>query len=148
MPMPLDLPVPYGPDALATTLVAFRPDALGQSDARAEVLALRRMAIAGAEHALEPARTLDELACGGSRLALVRLPAAAQTGGLLGSSEAEAMGETFLSLLLTGALLMRLLLGVAEAPDVSKSERRGCVATEQMSRMYATSSPATWERVA
>ena len=78
MPMPLDLPVPYGPDALATTLVAFRPDALGQSDARAEVLALRRMAIAGAEHALEPARTLDELACGGSRLALVRLPAAAQ----------------------------------------------------------------------
>jgi len=148
MPMPLDLPVPYGPDALATTLVAFRPDALGQSDARAEVLALRRMAIAGAEHALEPARTLDELACGGSRLALVRLPAAAQTGGLLGASEAEAMAETFLSLLLTGALLMRLLLGVAEAPDVSKSERRGSVATEQMSRMYATSSHATWERVA
>lgn len=67
MPMPLDLPVPYRPDALATTLVAFRPDALGQSDARAEVLALRRLAIAGAEHALEPAHTLHELACGGRK---------------------------------------------------------------------------------
>jgi AcrR family transcriptional regulator len=146
MRMPLDLPVPRDREALAATLVTFGRTQLREVT-RPEVLAIQRLAIAEADRAPEFARTLDELGRAGSRSALIGLLAAAQAGGLLGPGDAEAMGDTFLSLLWTGGLLMRLLLRLAEAPDEVEGERRARFATQQVLLMYAASSPATREWV-
>jgi AcrR family transcriptional regulator len=136
MRMPLVLPVPRDPASLAATLVAFGRTQLREVT-RPEVLAIHRLAIAEAERAPELARTLDELGRAGSRAALIGLLSAAQAGGLLGPADAATMADTFLSLLWTSGLLMRLLLRLAEAPDEAEGERRARFATEQTLRMYA-----------
>jgi AcrR family transcriptional regulator len=141
MRMPLDLPVPHDREALAATLIAFGRTLLREVS-RPEVLATHRLAIAEAEHAPELARTLDELGRAANLVALCKLLSVAQEAGLLGPGSVEAMADTFLSLLWSGGLLIRLLLRVAEAPDEAEGERRARFATEQVLRIYG-SSPAT-----
>ncbi len=137
MRMPLDLPVPRNRVALAATLVAFGRTQLREVS-RPEVLAIQRLAIAEAERAPELARTLDELGRAGSRAALVGLLAAAQHGGLLGPGDVEQTADTFLALLWSGGLLMRLLLRLAEAPNEADGEQRARFATEQVLRIDAS----------
>ena len=47
------------------------------------------------------------------------------------------MADTFLSLLWSGGLLIRLLLRVAEAPDEAEGGRRARFAAEETMRMFA-----------
>jgi len=138
MRMPLDLPVPRSREALVATLVAFGRTLLREVS-RPEVLATHRLAIAEAEHAPELARTLDEYGRAANVSALRDLLSAAQGGGLLGPSSPEEMAETFLALLWSGGLLVRLLLRVTTTPDEAEGERRAHVATELTMRIYAAS---------
>jgi AcrR family transcriptional regulator len=144
MRTPLDLPVPRSREALAATLVVFGRTLLHEVS-RPEVLATHRLAIAEAEHAPELARTLDELGREANFAALCTLLAAARDAGLFGDGSVEAVADTFLSLLWSGGLLIRLLLRVTEAPDEAEGERRARFATEQTLRIY-TSCSAERER--
>ena len=56
----------------------------------------------------------------------------------------QAMADTFLALLWSRGLLVRLLLRVAEAPDEAEGERRARFAVEQTLRIYFLS-PAKLE---
>ena len=136
MRTPLDLPVPRNREALATTLIEFGRTLLREVS-RPEVLATHRLAIAEAEHAPELARTLDELGRAENFTAVCNLLSGAQHAGLLGPGSVEEMAHTFLSLLWTGGLLIRLLLRVTEAPDEAEGEHRARFATEQTMRIYA-----------
>lgn len=138
MRMPLDLPEPRSHEALAATLVAFGRTLLREVS-RPEVLATYRLAIVEAERAPEVARTLDELGRAANLSALTKLLAAAQAAGLLGPGDLAAMADTFLALLMSSGLLIRLLLRVATAPDEAEGERRARFATEQLLRIYALS---------
>jgi AcrR family transcriptional regulator len=138
MRLPLDLPVPRSRDALVATMVAFGRAQLREVS-RPEVMAIQRLAIAEAERAPELASTLDELGRAASRSALRGLLSAAQDGGLLGPAGVDAMADTFLSLLWTGGLLIRLLLRLTDAPDEAECGRRARFATEQTMRLYVAS---------
>jgi AcrR family transcriptional regulator len=136
MRTPLDLPVLRSQEALAATLVAFGQTLLREVS-RPEVLAVYRLAITEADHAPELARVLDELGRAANLSALCNWLMDAQAAGLLGRGDAAAMADTFVSLLWSNALLVRLLLRVAAAPDEAECERRARFATEQMLRSYA-----------
>jgi AcrR family transcriptional regulator len=136
MRKPLDLPVPGSREALATTLMAFGRTLLREVS-RPEVLATHRLAIAEAEHAPEVARTLDEFGRAANLASLIDLLSSAQGAGLLGPGRIDAMADTFIALLWSGGLLVRLLLRVAEAPDEAEGERRARFAVEQTLRIYS-----------
>jgi AcrR family transcriptional regulator len=144
MRMPLDLPVPRDRQALTATLVAFGRTLLREVS-RPEVLGTYRLAIAEAEHAPEVAKTLDELGRGANLTALIDLLSSAQGAGLLGPERIDAMADTFLALLWSEGLLVRLLLRVAEAPDEAEGERRARSAVEQTLRIYPPA-PAKQEK--
>jgi len=136
MRLPLDLPAPRNLAGLAATLVAFGAT-LVREVARPEVLATHRLAILEAERAPDMARTLDELGRAATHAALAKCLADAQAAGLLGPGRPEEMAETFLAVLWSGGLLLRLLLRLAGPPDEAEAERRACRAADAVLRLYA-----------
>lgn len=135
MRAPLDLPVLRSTAAFATTLETFGRTLL-EEGSRPEVLATHRLAILEAERAPEVAEALDELGRAANMSALVGLLRAAQTGGVVGTGNPEAIADVFLALLWRGGLMMRLLLRVAAAPDAADTNARAAFATAQVLRLY------------
>jgi AcrR family transcriptional regulator len=123
MRQPLALPVPADRDTLHRTLVEFGI-AIIREIARPEVLATYRLAIIEAENAPDVALTLDRYGREANAGALVDLLTMACAQGLLGWGEPADMAGLFLSVVMGGGLLVRMLMGVAQAPTETDARRR------------------------
>ena len=102
------------------------------------VLAVNRLAIAEAGRASDLGRILEDSGREPNRRALTRLLGEAQAAGLLGPGDPGRIGGQFFSLLF-GDLLLRLLLGVAPAPDATEIWRRAKAATEAVLALHPVS---------
>jgi AcrR family transcriptional regulator len=134
MQLPLSLPTPRDRTGLAAMLVRFGA-ALLREVSRPEVLALYRLAIAESDRSPDLARTLDAAGRGAMHATLVDLLARAQGAGLVGADDPDDMAGRFVALL-WGSLLIRLLLGIAAAPDTAETERRAQAAADTLLRLY------------
>jgi AcrR family transcriptional regulator len=134
MQVPLSLPTPRDRTALAAMLTMFGAAVLREVT-RPEVLALYRLAVAEAERSPDLARTLDAGGRAAVQARLIDLLGRAQAAGLVGTGDLEQMAGQFVSLL-WGALLIRLLLGVAELPEPEAIERRAEAATQALLALY------------
>ena len=134
MQVPLSLPTPRDQGGLLAMLVQFGA-AVQREVSQPGVLALYRLAIAEADRSPDLALTLDAAGRGATHATLVDLLARAQAAGLVGAGEPDTMAGRFFALL-WGSLLIRLLLGVAEAPDAAETERRARAAAETLLRLY------------
>jgi AcrR family transcriptional regulator len=131
--MPADLPDPRDRETLARTLATFGTQLLREvSDPT--VIAVFRLAIAEAVRAPEVARALDSIACETSRAALREIMTRARSSGLLSGQPAE-MAEQFVGLL-WGALMVSLLLRVADRPNPREITRRARDATAAFLQLY------------
>ena len=113
--VPVDLPVPHDRETLALVLASFGTQ-LVREITDPTVIAVFRLAIAEAVHAPEVAQALDSIGRETSRAALRQIMARAQASGLLNGRPAE-LAEQFGGLL-WGNLMVSLLLGVAERPNL------------------------------
>ncbi len=109
MQLPLDLPTPADRASLHRILVRFGTSIVREVS-QPEVLATYRLAIMEAENAPDVARTLDRHGREANLGALIRLLTAACTQGLLGLGEPAELAGLFVSVLLGGGLLVRLLM--------------------------------------
>jgi AcrR family transcriptional regulator len=102
---------------------------------RPSTMAVYRLAVVELKTAPEIAEALDSA----GRLALRRILrdffAGAQTAGLLGAGDPDALGEQFFSLLL-GERRLRILLGTAPTPTEQEIERRAASATDAFVRLH------------
>jgi AcrR family transcriptional regulator len=112
--VPAGLPVLRDRGTLEQVLVSFGTKLVLEISAPT-VIAVYRLAIAGAVQAPEVARALNSIGREASRAALRKIMAGAQASGLLTGRPAE-LAEQFAGLL-WGLLLVSLLLGVAERPS-------------------------------
>ncbi|MGA3005114.1 MAG: TetR/AcrR family transcriptional regulator [Acetobacteraceae bacterium] len=135
MRRPLDLPVPTDQDSLHRTLTEFGM-AVVREVSRPEVLATYRLAILEAENAPDVAHTLDRHGREANNAALIELLSAASTQGLLGSGEPADMAGLFLSLLMGGGLLVRLLMRVAPPPGEAEAQQRAELAAKCLFGLY------------
>lgn len=129
MRRPLELPVPRSLAALTATLVGFGAQLLVEAS-RPEVVAVHRLAIVEAERCPEVAQTLDELGRAATHAALAGLLRSAMDNRLLPEADAPALAEVFIAMLWRGGLMVRLLLGVAAAPDEAEAAVRARLAAE------------------
>ena len=118
---PAGLPVPRDRESLAHLLASFGTQLVREVSDPA-VIAVFRLAIAEAAHAPEVAQTLDSIGREAGRAALRNIMRQAEASGLLHGRPAE-LAEQFRALL-WGDLMMSLLLGVAERPNLCEIERR------------------------
>jgi AcrR family transcriptional regulator len=116
-----DLPVPHDRETLAQVLASFGTQLLREIT-DPTVIAVFRLAIAEAVHAPEVAQALDSIGREASRAALRQIMARAQASGLLNGRPAE-LAEQFGGLL-WGNLMVSLLLGVAERPNLREAAAR------------------------
>jgi len=135
MRRPLDLPEPTDQDSLHRTLTEFGM-AVVREVSRPEVLATYRLAILEAENAPDVAHTLDRHGREANNAALIELLSAASTQGLLGSGEPADMAGLFLSLLMGGGLLVRLLMRVAPPPGEAEAQQRAELAAKCLFGLY------------
>jgi AcrR family transcriptional regulator len=135
MQRPLDLPAPTDRDTLYRTLVEFGA-AIVREVSRPEVLATYRLAIMEAENAPEVARTLDRHGREANLGALIELVSAACARGLLGSGEPTEMAGLFVSLLMGGGLLVRLLMRLATEPQETEARQRAEQAAQCLLGLY------------
>jgi AcrR family transcriptional regulator len=134
--VPADLPVPRTREALDQVLVSFGTQLIHEiSDPT--VIGVFRLAIAEAVHAPEVARALDSIARETSRNALREIMAQARASGLLSGRPAD-LADQFGGLLLSD-LMVSLLLGVAERPDMRGSVKRAGDATRAFLQLHAAS---------
>jgi AcrR family transcriptional regulator len=119
--VPADLPVPHDRETLAHVLASFGTQLLREIT-DPTVIAVFRLAIAEAVHAPEVAQALDSIGREASRAALRQIMARAQASGLLNGRPAE-LAEQFGGLL-WGNLMVSLLLGVAERPNLREAAAR------------------------
>ncbi len=128
-----DLPEPHDRQALARTLETFGTQLLREvSDPT--VIAVFRLAIAGAVRAPEVARALNSLGVETSRAALREVITRALSAGLV-SGDPSGMAEHFAGLL-WGNLKVSLLLRVAERPSQREIARRARGATAAFLKLY------------
>jgi AcrR family transcriptional regulator len=119
--VPADLPVAHDRETLAQVLASFGTQLLREIT-DPTVIAVFRLAIAEAVHAPEVAQALDSIGREASRAALRQIMARAQASGLLNGRPAE-LAEQFGGLL-WGNLMVSLLLGVAERPNLREAAAR------------------------
>jgi AcrR family transcriptional regulator len=124
--VPVDLPVPQDRGSLAQVLASFGTQ-LVREITDPTVIAVFRLAIAEAVNAPEVARAVDAIGREASRTALRQIMARAQASGLLEGRPAE-LAEQFGGLL-WGTLMISLLLGVVERPDLRELAARARDAT-------------------
>ena len=119
--VPADLPVLRDRETLAQVLASFGTKVVREvSDPT--VIAVFRLAIAEAVQAPEVARALNSIGRQASRAALRKIMAHAQASGLLAGRPAE-LAQQFAGLL-WGDLMVSLLLGVAQRPNLRQIARR------------------------
>ena len=119
--VPADLPVPRDRESLAQLLASFGTQLIREVSDPA-VIAVFRLAIGEAAQAPEVARTLDSMGRQAGRDVLHGIMRQAEASGLLHGRPAE-LAEEFRGLL-WGDLMVSLLLGVVERPNVRESARR------------------------
>jgi len=137
MQRPLELPMPTDRDSLRRTLVEFGA-AIVREVSRPEVLATYRLAIMEAENAPDVARTLDRHGRGANLEALIGLLTTACSQGFLGSGEPAEMAGLFVSVLMGGGLLVRLLMRVMPAPGEAAARHRAELAAKCLFLVYGT----------
>jgi len=118
---PADMPTLRDRETLANVLTAFGTQ-LVREVTDPTVVAVFRLAIAEAVQAPEVARTLDSLGRETSRAALRDIMTQARAAGLIDGRPPE-LAEQFAALLWRD-LLINLLLGVSERPNVRATEAR------------------------
>jgi AcrR family transcriptional regulator len=131
--VPADLPVPHDPETLTRVLVSFGTK-LVREITDPTVIAVFRLAIAEAVNAPEVAKTLDSIGREATRAALHQIMVRAQTHALLSGRPAE-LAEQFAGLL-WGNLMISLLLGVAERPNLRDIEARARDVTSAFLRLH------------
>ena len=136
MRRPLTLPAPSDRGSLHRTLVEFGT-AIVREVSRPEVLATYRLAIMEAENAPDVARTLDRHGREANLGALIGLLTAARTQGLLGSGEPADIAVLFVSVLMGGGLLVRLLMRLAAEPDEAEARERAELAAKCVFGLYS-----------
>ena len=137
--VPAELPVPHDRETLAHVLASFGTQLLREIT-DPTVIAVFRLAIAEAVHAPEVAQALDSIGRETSRAALRQIMARAQVCGLLHGRPAE-LAERFGGLL-WGNLLISLLLGVAERPNLREVAVRARDATAAFLQLHPPPSNA------
>ena len=135
MQRPLDLPAPVDRDSLYRTLVEFGT-AIVRELSQPEVLATYRLAIIEVENAPDVAHTLDRHGREANLGALIELLTAACSHGLLGRGEPADMAEMFVSLLMGGGLLVRLLMRVTAPPSQAEARQRAELAAKCLFELY------------
>jgi AcrR family transcriptional regulator len=131
--VPVELPVPHDRETFAHVLASFGAQLLREiTDPM--VIAVFRLAIAEAAHAVEVAQALDSIGREASRAALRQIMVQAQTSGLLNGCPAELV-EQFGGLL-WGNLMISLLLGVAERPNAREVAARSRDATAAFLQLH------------
>jgi AcrR family transcriptional regulator len=128
MRAPLALPAPRDAASFRETLVQFGAGLLREV-CHPAVTAIFRLAVAEAEASPEVARVLDSAGRVGTRRAFHELLVQAQAAGLIGPGQPAAMAEQYFALL-WGDLQVRRLLGLADPPTPSETERRATAAAE------------------
>jgi len=118
---PAGLPVPRDRESLAHLLASFGTQLVREVSDPA-VIAVFRLAIGEAAQAPEVARTLDSIGREAGRDALRNIMRQAEASGLLKGRPAE-LAEQFRGLL-WGDLMVSLLLGVVERPNLREIARR------------------------
>jgi AcrR family transcriptional regulator len=130
---PADMPPLRDRATLAQVLTAFGTRFVREvSDPH--VIAVFRLAIAEAVRAPEVARTLDSSGRETGRAALRHIMTQAQAAGLIDGSPAD-LAEQFAGLLWRD-LLVSLLLGVAQRPNLRATEARARDAAEAFLRLH------------
>jgi AcrR family transcriptional regulator len=131
--VPADLPVLRDRGTLEQVLASFGTKFVREvSDPT--VIAVFRLAIAEAVQAPEVARALNSIGREASRAALRKIMAEAEASGLVTGRPAE-LAEQFAGLL-WGTLMVSLLLGVAERPNLRESARRASDATAAFLQLH------------
>ena len=132
---PADMPMLRDRPTLARVLTAFGTQFVREvSDPH--VVGVFRLAIAEAIHAPEVARTLDSLGRETGRAALRHIMTEARAAGLIDGRPAE-LAEQFAGLLWRD-LLVSLLLGVVERPNLRAIEARARDAVDGQSGLCGT----------
>jgi len=134
MQVPLNLPRPADRPAFAAALMRYGVTALTELTHPA-VLAINRLAVAEAGGSSELGQILDRSGREPNRLAIAQLISSAQDAGFVGAGDPDRMGGQFFSLLF-GDVILRLMLGVAEAPDAKEIKRRAEAATDALLRLH------------
>ncbi|HEX4150634.1 MAG TPA: TetR/AcrR family transcriptional regulator [Steroidobacteraceae bacterium] len=138
--VPADLPVPQDRETLAHVLASFGTQ-LVREITDPTVVAVFRLAIAEAVHAPEVAKALDSIGRETTGAALRQIMVRAQTSGLLNGRPAE-LAEQFGGLL-WGNLMVSLLLGVAEQPNLREIAARSRDATAAFLQLHPPPTNAT-----
>jgi len=134
MRLPPDLPAPRNRHMLASTLTGFAANWLREASHPA-VIGTFRLAIAESARSPEIAQALDAAGRDTTRGALAELFTTAQSAGLIGPGDPTEMAAQYVGLLWEN-LMLRLLLGVAAAPEPAEAERRANRATAAFMRLY------------
>jgi AcrR family transcriptional regulator len=133
--VPADIPAIHNRETLADVLSAFGAKLVHEiTDPR--VIAVFRLAIAEAVHAPEVAQALDSIGREASRSALRQIVAGGERLGLLKGEPAE-LAEQFGGLL-WGNLMVGLLLGVVDRPNLRELKSRARAATEAFLRLNSS----------
>jgi AcrR family transcriptional regulator len=130
---PTDMPMLRDRATLARVLTAFGTQ-LVREVSDPDVVGVFRLAIAEAIQAPEVARTLDSLGRAASRAALRQIMTEAHAAGLIDGRPAD-LAEQFAGLLWRD-LLVSLLLGVVERPNLRAIEARARDAAEALLRLH------------
>jgi AcrR family transcriptional regulator len=131
----LDLPAVTDRDSLQRTLVEFGI-AIVREVSRPEVVATYRLAVTEADNAPDVARTLDRHGRAANLDALTRLLTAAGSQGLVGPGEPADIAGLFMSVLMGGGLLLRLLMRVVEEPGEAEARQRAELAAKCVFGLY------------
>jgi len=131
--VPADLPMPRDRESLAQVLASFGTQLVREITDPA-VIAVFRLAIAEAINAPEVAHAVDSVGREASRKALRQIMAGAQASGLLTGQPAE-LAEQFGGLL-WGTLMISLLLGVVERPNLRDVTARAREATAAFLQLH------------
>jgi AcrR family transcriptional regulator len=131
----LSLPPPTDRAGLSETLVAYGT-AVVLELSRPEVLATYRLAILEAENAPDVALTLDRHGRVENTAALIGLLTSARDRGLLVGGEPADMADLFQSMLMRGAMLVRMLMRVVASPTETEARERAEAAVSNLLRLY------------
>jgi AcrR family transcriptional regulator len=133
---PADMPILRDRATLARVLTAFGTQFVREVS-EPHVVGVFRLAIAEAVRAPEVARTLDSLGRESGRAALRHIMTEARAAGLIDGRPAD-LADQFAGLLWRD-LLVSLLLGVVERPNLRAIEARARDAAEALLRLHPSS---------
>jgi AcrR family transcriptional regulator len=130
---PLDLPLAHDVGAFERTLADFGTTFLREA-CSAQVIGVWRLAAVEAVRSPELARIIDVSGREPNVRALVDFLTQAQSSGIVGGDPDQMCRQFFA--LLSGDLLLRLILRVAEPPGETEIERRAQAATRALITLY------------